>query len=81
MRTSNTTKILKKVHDAVRASQMPLDEDDGMPNHPKAKKNCQYCGGHGLLDDGDFACILVPCVCTGEASDDVKAKLKDQKVP
>ncbi len=34
---------------------------DGLPSNPLAQKDCQHCGGHGVLDDGDMAPIYVNC--------------------
>jgi hypothetical protein len=46
---------------------------DGFPDHPKADPNCRICGGGGLLDDGNnYGCILVSCLCTGEATKETK---------
>ncbi len=49
---------------------------DGIINHKDAKLDCPVCDGGGLLDDGDnYGCILVPCPCTGQASEDVVLKV------
>ncbi len=49
---------------------------DGYKDHPNGKSNCDICGGGGLLDDGDYCAMLVPCICTGNAHPDTIAKLR-----
>lgn len=35
---------------------------DGLPHNPNADKNCNTCGGHGIVDaGGDYGCMLVDC--------------------
>ncbi len=47
---------------------------DGYKN--QGKSNCDICGGGGLLDDGDYCAMLVPCICTGRADPEIIAKLR-----
>ena len=42
---------------------------DGAFEHPDADPDCDRCKGHGLLDEGDFACILVECPCVAGTED------------
>lgn len=49
---------------------------DGIRNHPDRRPGCRVCGGGGWLDDGDYAMVLVPCPCTGQAPPDVVRKVR-----
>jgi hypothetical protein len=50
--------------------------NDGVIDHPNADPACPVCRGGGWLDDGHYAMALVPCVCTGLASEDTKDKVR-----
>ncbi len=50
---------------------------DGYKDHPDANPECIVCKGGGLLDDGDnFGAMMVPCPCTGCATQDVVQKVR-----
>ncbi len=49
---------------------------DGAADHPDAIPGCPVCQGGGLLDDGEYAAALVPCLCTGRCPADASARVR-----